>query len=249
MKKILTSIAFLSRLPIPLSWQSTESEDIKNLSHFFWFAGLILGLINAIMAALLLWLLPDQLAIALFLGLQIVLFGAFHEDGFADLADAMGGYTIEKRLEIMKDSRLGTFGVSALIVLFLIRWNGYVFLNQPITDNALLVFLFLSGGWMRWTPILLLKALPYLHPSEKGIARGFTKPGWIMITTSGSTLLLLTAIWDIYWALLIILSQIFCAGCCYFFFRKTFGGLNGDCLGACSIFSEIIMLAFVCCIK
>ena len=58
--------------------------------------------------------------IAVMVGVMIT--GAFHEDGLADTADSLGGYTPERRLEIMKDSRVGTFGVLALVFLSWFAW-------------------------------------------------------------------------------------------------------------------------------
>lgn len=245
-KELLTGLAFLSRIPIPVSAQVESNSEMENLPRSFWLAGLILGLINATVACILLWFLPESLAIAVFLGLQIALTGAFHEDGFADLSDAMGGYTRERRFEIMRDSRLGTFGVVAIGVILLIRWSGYQLLWVQDKPTSFFIFLVLSGGWMRWASVVLLRLLPYIHHSGKGIAKGFNAPSWTQLITSAVILLILTAVLSPSWLPGIILAQVITLSFCYFFYKRVLGGVNGDCLGACSILSELVMIASVC---
>jgi adenosylcobinamide-GDP ribazoletransferase len=241
-----SSLAFLSRLPIPLSWQGTQPEDFARVPRYFWLAGLTLSGIVALVGFFALVLLPDSVAMAVLVGFQILLTGAFHEDGLADLADSIGANTQERRFEIMADSRLGTFGVSALGVLFLIRWTTYLALlsENPLWRWMLLVALI--GGWGRWATVAVLKMLPYVHPTGKGVGQSLKVPGWTEIAIVAGILAILTALGSLGWIVPIAAAIGLTIGLSRIFFPRWLGGVNGDCLGAVCVFTEMLMLIFVC---
>lgn len=241
-----TSLAFLSRLPIPLSWQSSRSEDFARVPHYFWLAGLTLSFVVALAGLLGVILLPDSVAMACLVGFQVLLTGAFHEDGLADLADSVGANTRERRFEIMADSRLGTFGVSALVVLFLIRWTAY---RDLLAEGSLwrwMLLITLVGGWGRWVSVAVLKMLPYVHRKGKGIGQGFDVPGWREIVITAGVLIIMTALGNPSWMIPIIAAVGLTLGLSKVLFPRWLGGVNGDCLGAACVFSEMLMLIFVC---
>ena len=240
------SLAFLSRLPIPLSWQGSQPEDFARVPRYFWLAGLTLSGIVALVG---LWgtiLLPDSVAMAVLVGFQILLTGAFHEDGLADLADSVGARTRERRLDIMADSRLGTFGVSALGVLILIRWTTYLTLlaENPLWRWMLLIALI--GGWGRWVTVAVLKMLPYVHRSGKGVGQSLVVPDWAEIGIAAGILTIITAAGNLAWIVPIIAAVGLTLGVSKLFFPRWLGGVNGDCLGATCVFSEMLILIFVC---
>jgi adenosylcobinamide-GDP ribazoletransferase len=108
----LGAVQFLTRLPVP-HLDGFAPEWLDRSVKYFPLAGILVGAICAavLLAASTLWsgVMPALLAVAA--GMAAT--GAFHEDGFGDFFDAMGGATRESRLAIMKDSRLGTFGSRA----------------------------------------------------------------------------------------------------------------------------------------
>ncbi len=109
-----TAIGFLTRIPI-----STPRVVLSDAAPWFPVVGLGIGLIQA--AALLGFneVLPVAPSAVLAVAIAALVTGAFHHDGLADMADAFGGgWNVEQRLTIMKDSRLGTYGTSALILAF-----------------------------------------------------------------------------------------------------------------------------------
>jgi adenosylcobinamide-GDP ribazoletransferase len=115
----LQALRFFSRLPLPALPGETDPHglpDFARLVRVVPLVGLILGGLAGLLliGAAALW--PPLVASLIAVGAAIVITGAFHEDGLADTADSMGASTIERRLEIMKDSRIGTFGASALII-------------------------------------------------------------------------------------------------------------------------------------
>jgi len=124
---------FLTRLPLAHDAPVAKGE----LAQALWTAplvGIVVGLAGAItFSVVLAWHVPLLLAAVLTLAVTTVLTGALHEDGLADVADGFGGgATRERKLEIMRDSRIGTYGVCALILSFLLR----VFAIAELGDNA-----------------------------------------------------------------------------------------------------------------
>ncbi len=116
---ILGGLRLLSRLPLP------QSEDNPGpAAAWAWpVTGVVVGSLVAGVAALCLPL-GAQAAAAIALGAQAMITGAMHEDGLADSADGLwGGWDRARRLDIMKDSHIGTYGVMALLVVALIRWS------------------------------------------------------------------------------------------------------------------------------
>lgn len=239
---LFTCVAFISRLPVPQSWQISADGDFSILPRYFPAAGAIIGLVNALLAMALARILPAEIAIALLILFMIAIAGAFHEDGFADVADAMGAYSIERRFEIMKDPRLGTFGVSALICLFLVRFVCYreILESEPLDLAIMLVLL---GASMRWISVVMLQLLNYTHGPGKGIGAGLKKPGWTILAAFAGVI---GTAW-FYWMPLTLaaftIASVLTACGCYLFFKKHFGGANGDCLGASAIVFEIILLS------
>ncbi len=242
LRNLFTCVAFISRLPVPQRWQIPPEGDFSVLPRYFPAAGAVIGLVNAALAVTLASILPAEIAIALLALFMTVIAGAFHEDGFADVADAMGAYTIERRFEIMKDPRLGTFGVSALICLFLIRYVCYrqILAVDPINLAIMLVLL---GASMRWVSVVMLQLLVYTHGPGKGIGTGLKRAGWINLSVFAA---LLGGAWFAFiptaLAAFSIASALSLVGC-YLFFKRNFGGANGDCLGASAIVFEIVLLS------
>src|ERR1700730_6921729 len=109
-----TAVMFLTRLPVPGRIDHSPAMLQKSARYFSWI-GILVGIIVAVCFICCKQLFSSSLAILLSMIVSILTTGAFHEDGFADVCDGFGGgWTKEKILLIMKDSRLGTFGVIGL---------------------------------------------------------------------------------------------------------------------------------------
>ena len=116
------AIGLLTRLPLPQSATPLRGAA----AAWAWpVAGVLIGALAAMVAAVALFLgLPPAVAAALTLAAQAMLTGAMHEDGLADSADGLwGGWDKARRLEIMKDSHIGSYGVLALLLITLARWS------------------------------------------------------------------------------------------------------------------------------
>ncbi|MEP7203136.1 MAG: adenosylcobinamide-GDP ribazoletransferase [Ilumatobacteraceae bacterium] len=115
---LLAAIQFLTRIPIRLRREPNVAASIV------WFpvVGALVGAVVGGVAAGLWFLVPPLVTAALAVVAGVLITGAFHEDGLADVADAFaGGTTIERRLEILKDSRHGSYGVAALCSSIVVR--------------------------------------------------------------------------------------------------------------------------------
>ena len=113
------ALSFFTRIPVPRSMVYSPAL-LNQASRYFSLVGLFIGVITSVACYFLVMLFPLAIAILLTMILSLFLTGAFHEDGLADMADGIGGgFTIEKRLAIMKDSRLGTYGTITLFMALL----------------------------------------------------------------------------------------------------------------------------------
>jgi adenosylcobinamide-GDP ribazoletransferase len=120
---LVLSLMFCTRLPLATS-MPVAGGDIARASWALPVAGAIVGALGALAYWMAVRLgLPPLVAAALALGAAMVVTGCLHEDGLADTADGFGGSDRERRLEIMRDSRLGTYGACALLMSLLLRWS------------------------------------------------------------------------------------------------------------------------------
>lgn len=172
-------------------------------------------------------------AAALALGLGMLATGAFHEDGLADTADALGGATSRERIfEILKDSRIGTYGAAALAVSLLLRASTWVELGERA--GAAMV---LSQCLSRAPPVWLMAALPYVSGAEAK-SRKVVRSSWsqVALATAWPAALLWLAIrWG--WigapaAFALAGASAAAAALCAARFKARAGGITGDFLGA-----------------
>jgi len=128
-QSVLTDVArclrFYSRLPVPpLPWEP-DPHALPDFARMTWavpLAGLVLGLVpSLVLVGALAVDLGPWLAAVLSVTAMTITTGAFHEDGLADTADSFGGATRERRLAIMRDSLIGSFGASSLVLAFALR--------------------------------------------------------------------------------------------------------------------------------
>src|SRR3569833_79355 len=114
-KIFFTALMFFTRIPCP-KWVDHSEEYLNKSSKYFPVVGIIVGSISALIFWLFQLFFPVEIALIFSIIASILTTGAFHEDGFADVCDGFGGgWTKDKILLIMKDSRVGAFGVIGLI--------------------------------------------------------------------------------------------------------------------------------------
>jgi cobalamin 5'-phosphate synthase/cobalamin synthase len=121
MRRLLAGIAFLTRLPVPARL-AFDARDVARATLVFPVVGLLIGGVQALVAALLAPHLPPLLIAALLIAVAALLTGALHLDGLADMADGFGGgRTREDVLRIMRDHAIGAYGAVALILQIAVK--------------------------------------------------------------------------------------------------------------------------------
>ncbi|MEX0304645.1 MAG: adenosylcobinamide-GDP ribazoletransferase [Leisingera sp.] len=179
-KDVALALVLLTRLPLPHLPADAFQRQAKAVWAFP-LAGLAVGLPAALLAALALaGGLPAMVAAGLALAVQVMLTGAMHEDGLADTADGLwGGFTRERRLEIMKDSRIGAYGVIALILGFGLRWSALAALIQIAGPWPLLALAMLSRAVMP----AIMAALP--NARAAGLSQTVGRPRALSCALAG----------------------------------------------------------------
>ncbi|XUY25542.1 adenosylcobinamide-GDP ribazoletransferase [Agrobacterium sp. rho-8.1] len=153
---IMRSLAFLSRIPVHDVFFEDDHRSIAQSSRVFPLAGILIAIPSACVAAILVSNDADPLlSAALVLTIATLITGALHEDGLADTADGFGGGSSKERaLEIMRDSRIGTYGAIALILSFVLRVAALAALMRELSALGIAISLIavacLSRGAMVW---------------------------------------------------------------------------------------------------
>jgi adenosylcobinamide-GDP ribazoletransferase len=235
----LTAVMFYTRIPCP-SWID-HSEELLNLStKYFTSIGWIVGTITGLVCWISLEMVPIEIAVIISMIVSLLLTGGFHEDGFADMCDGFGGgWTKEKILEIMKDSRMGAYGTMGLILLFLSKWMILVKLGY-VAPWAMLVAHPLS----RWVSTTTIFTHQYARDDATSKAKPIAKQmNWknYVIATFIAFLTLLLFLPSYQDFLLIILSIEILRRYWTNYFQKWLGGYTGDCLGALQQMSEVFI--------
>lgn len=230
------AIRFFTRLPVP-GWVGHSAEALNHSARYFPAVGLLVGGIGALvyLGAALLW--PQPVAVLLSMAATIYATGAFHEDGLSDTVDGLGGGWEKLRiLEIMKDSRVGSYGVVAMVLALL---GKFTLLNA--LDPALIPFALLAGHAVsRFCSTVLLATMDYVREDLLSKAKPLAtrlSPGAMLFALSFviGSLVLLPPAKVLAGCALAALATFWLAGK----FKRWLGGYTGDCLGAAQQVSEI----------
>lgn len=243
-------VRFYSRLPVPaLPWEQDAHAppSFPRLLRMIPVAGLVLGLLPAAVLGLALGLnLGPWLAATLSVATIVLTTGALHEDGLADTADSIGGTTREKRLEIMRDSRIGAFGAAALFLSLALRIGALAALASRIDAGAVVAAILITASLSRTAGLMPLVLLP---PARRdGMSHAVGQPArstfWRVAGIAVLLAVLLGAFGDLPAAgiaLMLVLSGL--AGLAITrFAERHLGGQTGDIAGAAQQVAEIAAL-------
>ena len=236
MRGFLIGLQFLTQLPI-----RTERAAPRHIAESYYFypvIGFLIGAGAVVLRRLLVMVFPQSFSITIVLAFLIWISGGLHEDGLADVADGMGGgWTPDERLAIMKDSRIGAFGASVLILALLAKYAALTSMDATRLDAAIISAQVLG----RWAFL----PLGYFNShAREGLGSEFMKglsARAVIIGTvlsAGSTIALgriQGTIASGMAAAIILLASIY--------FRRRLGGITGDCFGATFQFVEIATYA------
>jgi adenosylcobinamide-GDP ribazoletransferase len=235
----VAALSLLSRLPLP----DLPAAAFKTAPRHVWafpLVGALLGTLTLLAGTVALWLdLPPAACAGVMLGVSMLLTGAMHEDGLADTCDGFwGGFDRARRLEIMKDSQIGSYGVLALVLVTGLRWVALTMLVEtglwPLIavaalSRGVLPLLMATTRPARNSGLSHDVGRPALGPAlwAFGLAAlvGLLFSGWAMF---GLATLALAALW-----LIRRLAM------------RKIGGQTGDVLGAAQQVSETVMLLFL----
>ena len=247
LRLLLLAVQFYTRLPVP-AWVGYSDALLNQATRYFPLIGWLVGAVAAaVYAGGRLLRLGDDVALLLSMGASILLTGAFHEDGFADVCDGFGGgWTKLKILEIMKDSRLGTYGVTGLTLLLSLKFLVLRGLPPPLVGPALL----LAHPLSRATALACIFTHSYARENEdskaKPVAKKISRTELSTGLLLGSLPLLLYANWQQRPAVLLVLLPLAAirSGLARYF-QRWIGGYTGDCLGAIQQVAEVVVYLFL----
>lgn len=237
--ELKTAAIFLTRLPLSAA-APIERGDV---ARALWSAPVIGGAVGALGAAVYVLLgllhLPALPATALTVAATVGITGCLHEDGLADVADGFGGgMTRERKLEIMRDSRIGAYGVCALVLSFILRVSALASLRDPALVFAALIAAHAAAraglpAFMRWVPparddgTSANAGVPPVASMAAAIVLGAVALGSCLGVTTG--LIALVALAGLH-------------GLMAWLCRRQIQGQTGDVLGALEQIGEIAVL-------
>lgn len=228
---------FFTRIPCP-KWVNHDPEYLQKSSKYFSLVGIIVGSIGAGVFYLSQFIFGIEISVLLSICATIYTTGAFHEDGFADVCDGFGGgWTKEKILTIMKDSRLGTYGVSGLILILSLKFFALSKMNTFQITGALIS----AHASSRFIATTLLFTHLYVRDNDtskvKPTAKQIKASQLILSGIFGiAPLLYFFSLKGLLVIIPMYISKLFLGAK----FKKWIGGQTGDCAGAVQQVSEVV---------
>ena len=235
---ILAAFSLLTRLPVPVD-HARAGARAGVAVWAYPVVGAVVGMLSAGCGYLALWLgVNPAMAAILVIAVAALITGALHEDGIADCADGLGGgYTPARRLEIMKDSRVGAFGVTALFLVLGARWHGT---GALLPQTSLAVFAAI-GAVSRLPMVLAMVIMPLAN--NRGMAASVGKPPLFSAGIAVAISLLISmASFGISGGILVLVG-ILAAVPLWYAAQRTIGGYSGDILGGSQQLAEVAALA------
>lgn len=267
----LLALQFFTRIPVP-AWVGYQPEWLQACQRYFPLVGAVVGCAGALMLALAANWWPPLVAVILSMAFTVWLTGGFHEDGWADTCDALGGtVSRERALEIMKDSRIGSYGSLGLILMLGLKAAVLSALATPLVGElnsaqsshihqVLLAWTMMALIWChtgsRLMAVCLIRALPYAgdlaHAKAKPLGMQATWAQVIVATVWTAAIAGLMWLWlaQSGWptgTLMMALGRATLAMLiggivCWRWFKRRLGGFTGDTLGATQQFTEVLGL-------
>jgi adenosylcobinamide-GDP ribazoletransferase len=232
---LLAALQFLTRVPIRLRREPSLEKSVA------WFpvAGAVIGAAVGGVAAGLWFVVPPMVAAACAVAVGLLITGAFHEDGLGDIADAFGGgWTVERRLEILKDSRHGTYGVAAICASIVVRVIALGHLTGPWALFTAAVAAHTMG---RVAAVVMAGSMRLATHSGLGAdyGRGTTRVRAVVGSAAGVAITAAAVGW---WALPLAGAAVVAVAGTGLLARRKIGGISGDVLGATEQVAEMLCL-------
>jgi len=242
LQDLAAAFVLLTRLPIPWRFVSNNPPDLNSSVWAFPVVGAVVGGVGALGYGLFLSLgLSAVISAVLAIGVMVLLTGAYHEDGLADVADGFGGgQTVERKLEIMRDSRIGAYGMIAIVLVMALRIGGLSELSAEQSITALLV----GGILSRLMVVFVMHVMPPARTD--GLAYDTGRPNFGRFFF-GATMAVGATIWLTDSMLGLYVTGVAVVSCVImgWISERQVGGYTGDVLGAVQQVSDIAVLLFL----
>lgn len=235
------ALTFFTRIPAP-AWVKFGADELNHASRYFPLVGLIVGLAAAALYAIFALLFPTAIAVLLSTGCILLLTGGFHEDGLADLCDGFGGgWTPQQTLDIMKDSRLGSYGALGLVIVLGLK------LASLISVSDVLIALIAGHTLSRFVAASLIHTDRYVQLDQlskvRPLASNMSRAELLIAAVPALACLLML---PVYSALMVVAALLLIRLYLCRLFRRRLGGYTGDCLGATQQLAEVAVYLALC---
>ncbi len=265
------ALQFFTRVPVP-AWVGYHPDWLQACQRYFPLVGALVGCAGALMLALTANWWPPLVAVILSMAFTVWLTGGFHEDGWADTCDALGGsVSRERALEIMKDSRIGSYGSLGLILLLGLKAATLSSLATPVVSElnsaqtshihqVLLAWTMMALIWChtgsRLVAVWLIRLLPYggdlAHAKAKPLGlqaswgQVIAATCWTVVVAACMWLWLAQSGWPTGTLTIAVgraaLAMLIGGIFCWRWFKRRLGGFTGDTLGATQQLTEVLGL-------
>lgn len=238
MNSFLVGLQFLTRIQI-VRQTAWTAEDFGRSTRFFPLVGLVLGICYMLAAWVLVYFLGMRtLTAALLLILPLLLTGGLHADGFMDTADGIfSGRERARKLEIMKDSRVGSFGVVSFVLLMFLQFALLLDMHQLLLVPALFVLPIIG----RFAMVLAIACFPYARADGMGKTFADMADRTTVVVAAITTAVLVLP-WGLLASIALVLGTVFALLFCRAM-TASLGGVTGDVYGAVTVLTETLVLA------
>jgi len=232
------AVGLLTRLPIKVDADRAMARGAAS-AWAYPLVGAVIAVFVGAVASAAIWLgIHEPVVAGLCLFTSIMITGAMHEDGLADSADGLwGGWTVERRLEIMKDSRIGTYGVLAVGLSLLLRFSAIWGL---IDAGWLWAGLLIAGMGSRAVMLGLMGFIP--NARKGGLSHSVGRPTTSTVLVGLGICILCLAIVGGWHVITFVLSAAICGMACASTAQRKIEGQTGDILGATQQVTEVVLL-------
>lgn len=231
------ALSFLTRLPV-YKFTNYSEESLNKSSKYFPLIGVFIGFVAVIIYYCSALIFPISISILLSMISTIMLTGALHEDGFTDVCDAFGATNNkDKILEIMKDSRIGAYGVIGILFISLLKYFCLFEIPTKIFADVIIAGITIS----RFCAVSAMSSYKYARSNSAEsksfcIAKKLNNSEYLFATL----ILLIPFIFMNPVCIMAIPSVILLKELVMTYFNNKIGGYTGDCMGFLIILSEVV---------
>ncbi len=243
--QLVLAFSLLTRLPVLSFWTIQGTVDMRHGVWAWPLAGAVVGGVSGtVLHASNLLGLPSLVAALLALTASVLMTGGLHEDGLADTADGFGGgRTRADKLDIMRDSRVGSYGVLALVLSTGLRTTAMAAVLDTMGPTPTICLLIAIGALARTSMLSPLLLLPAARPD--GLAAGFSQtPWWPSLAAMIISVVIAAVALPLALAAGLVLVGLFAPLPLIGLAKRQIGGQTGDLLGATALLTECALLVF-----